>query len=186
MGEIVAVMQRQAELELSADTADEFCRISAATSDRLVAPVRQCLAIKGRRPGILRDRPGGPRRRRHAARVLPNSHTHLRRHGMDRARAVRNKDQTWVFAALTDIEAGLPFPLRGLDSDMAASSSTTISSATARPMRSRSRGPGPTANGNCFVEQKNWSIARQAVGYLRYHTQAELEVLGELYGRLRL
>jgi hypothetical protein len=41
-------------------------------------------------------------------------------------------------------------------------------------------------NDNCFVQQKNWSVARQAVGYLRYDTQAELEVLGELYGRLRL
>jgi hypothetical protein len=36
------------------------------------------------------------------------------------------------------------------------------------------------------VEQKNWSVVRRAVGYLRYDTDAELAVLQDLYGHLRL
>ena len=35
-------------------------------------------------------------------------------------------------------------------------------------------------NDNCFVEQKNWPVVRQQVGYLRYDTTEELEILREL------
>jgi hypothetical protein len=36
------------------------------------------------------------------------------------------------------------------------------------------------------VEQKNWSVVRQAVGYHRYDTDAELVLLNQIYGLLRL
>jgi len=36
-------------------------------------------------------------------------------------------------------------------------------------------------NDSCFVEQKNYSIVRRAVGYLRYDTQEEVDILNELY-----
>ncbi len=42
------------------------------------------------------------------------------------------------------------------------------------------------SNDNCFVEQKNYSVVRRAVGYLRYDTEDELKILNELYGYLRL
>lgn len=41
-------------------------------------------------------------------------------------------------------------------------------------------------NDNCFVEQKNYSVVRRAVGYLRYDTEQELKMLNELYNSLRL
>jgi hypothetical protein len=41
-------------------------------------------------------------------------------------------------------------------------------------------------NDNCFVEQKNYSIVRRAVGYARHDTPEELELLNEPYLRLRL
>lgn len=36
-------------------------------------------------------------------------------------------------------------------------------------------------NDSCFVEQKNFSVVRRAVGYLRYDTEEELDILNELY-----
>jgi len=36
-------------------------------------------------------------------------------------------------------------------------------------------------NDSCFVEQKNYSVVRRAVGYLRYDTEEELDLLNELY-----
>ena len=36
------------------------------------------------------------------------------------------------------------------------------------------------------MEQKNWPVVRQQVGYLRYDTAEELEALAELYAHLRL
>jgi hypothetical protein len=41
-------------------------------------------------------------------------------------------------------------------------------------------------NDNCFVEQKNYSVVRRAVGYLRYTTEQEQAVINNLYGHLRL
>ncbi|MEO0082922.1 MAG: hypothetical protein ABIK33_00850 [candidate division WOR-3 bacterium] len=41
-------------------------------------------------------------------------------------------------------------------------------------------------NDSCFVEQKNYSIVRRAVGYHRYQTERELKLLNELYRSLRL
>ena len=36
-------------------------------------------------------------------------------------------------------------------------------------------------NDSCFVEQKNYSVVRRNVGYLRYDTEEELNLLNELY-----
>ena len=36
-------------------------------------------------------------------------------------------------------------------------------------------------NDNCFVEQKNWSVVRRAVGYHRYDTPQQLDLLDRLY-----
>jgi hypothetical protein len=42
-------------------------------------------------------------------------------------------------------------------------------------------------NDNCFIEQKNWTHVRKFVGYYRYDTPAELDILNDLYrGELRL
>ncbi|MEX2374223.1 MAG: hypothetical protein WD942_01385, partial [Dehalococcoidia bacterium] len=41
-------------------------------------------------------------------------------------------------------------------------------------------------NDNCFVEQKNWPVVRQNVGYARYDTLEELACLNELYDVVRL
>lgn len=48
----------------------------------------------------------------------------------------------------------------------------------------RSR-PG-NKNDAAHVEEKNWSVVRQAVGYHRYDTEQELLLLNEIYALLRL
>lgn len=50
---------------------------------------------------------------------------------------------------------------------------------------SRLQGPY-RKNDNCFVEEKNYSVVRRAVGYLRYDTPKEMEIMNELYRVLRL
>ncbi len=44
----------------------------------------------------------------------------------------------------------------------------------------------PEKNDNCYVEQKNYPVVRQTVGYQRFDTTAELMVLQQLYRTLRL
>lgn len=42
-------------------------------------------------------------------------------------------------------------------------------------------------NDNCFVEQKNWTHVKKYVGYLRYDSKEELDILNDLYeNELRL
>ena len=48
------------------------------------------------------------------------------------------------------------------------------------------RGRSGKKNDGCFVEQKNYSVVRRAVGYARYDSAAQLKLLNELYGHLRL
>ena len=101
--------------------------------------------------------------------------------------AVKNKAQIWVFAGIKDIKERLPFSMLGIDSDNGAEfinahlirycKEHKITFTRSRPYRK---------NDSCFVEQKNWSVIRRAVGYGRYDTDKELSILNKLYGYLRL
>jgi hypothetical protein len=107
--------------------------------------------------------------------------------GWTETEAVKNKAQAWVFQALQDIRNRLPFDVLGVDSDNGSEfinhhllrfcSEEKITFTRTRSYRK---------NDNCFVEQKNYSVVRRAVGYYRYDTEEELRILNELYGYLRL
>ena len=89
--------------------------------------------------------------------------------GWEEMVAVKNKAQIWVFAGIKRIEGRLPFSILGLDSDNGAEfinahlirycEEHEITFTRSRPDRK---------NDSCFVEQKNWSVIRRAVGYGRY------------------
>jgi len=92
-----------------------------------------------------------------------------------------------VFAGIEKAKERFPFAILGIDSDNGSEfinahllrycSENKITFTRARPYRK---------NDNCFVEQKNYSVVRRAVGYRRHDTEEELEVLNELYDYLRL
>lgn len=48
------------------------------------------------------------------------------------------------------------------------------------------RGRAYKKNDGCYVEQKNYSVVRCAVGYARYDTEEEIDLLNRLYRHLRL
>src|ERR1700737_3816233 len=93
----------------------------------------------------------------------------------------------WVFEALKEIRKRLPFKLLGIDSDNGSEfindhlygycEEEKITFTRARAYRK---------NDNCYVEQKNYSVVRRAVGYHRYDTPQQLRLLNQLYSRLRL
>jgi hypothetical protein len=99
--------------------------------------------------------------------------------------AVRNKAQVHVFAAIKRARQRLPFPLLGLDSD---NGSEFINDQLYRYCIQEeitfTRGRAGRKNDNAHVEQKNWSIVRQAVGYYRYHTPEQLNLLNTIYAML--
>jgi hypothetical protein len=211
MAEALQALERHGELRCSAEVRCKLLRISAASIDRLLAPERARLRVRGRsgtKPGSILKRQipirtfaewddrrpgfcevdlvahdgGDPRGEFCQTLDLVCVAT-----GWTEPRALRNKAQRWVHEALVEIAGSLPFPLRGLDSDNGAEfinahlfawcEEQQITFTRSRPYRK---------NDNCFVEQKNWPVVRQQVGYGRYDTPAELEILRELYGHLRL
>jgi hypothetical protein len=102
-------------------------------------------------------------------------------------RSVRNKAAKWVFEALEHVTAVFPFPILGIDSD---NGSEFINAhlfqycADHQITFTRSR-PGHKNDG-AHVEQKNWARVRELVGYLRYDTAGELELLNQIWELDRL
>ena len=73
--------------------------------------------------------------------------------------AVMGRAQERIFKAIKQIRSRTPFSWRGIDSD----------------------------NDNAFIEQKNFTHVRRPLGYLRYDTTAELDLINDLYrNELRL
>lgn len=101
--------------------------------------------------------------------------------------AVFNKAQIHVFAGIKTIRKRLPFPLLGYDSD---SGSEFINDQLYRYSLQEkitfTRGRAGKKNDNPYVEQKNDSIVRRWVGYGRYDTEEQVDILNELYETLRL
>lgn len=96
--------------------------------------------------------------------------------------AVRNKAQVHVFAAIQDARQRLPFPLLGIDSD---NGSEFINDQLYRYCLQEeitfTRGRAGKRNDSAYVEQKNWSVVRRAVGYYRYDAPQQLDLLNRLY-----
>ena len=101
--------------------------------------------------------------------------------------AVRNKAQIHVFAGIKTIRRRLPFPLLGYDSD---SGSEFINNQLYRYSLQEkitfTRGRSGKKNDNAFVEEKNDSIVRRWIGYGRYDTQEQVNILNEFYEVFRL
>lgn len=209
--ELVIVLERHNELHCDQATKAKLLRISAATIDRLLRVERRKYELRGRsrtKPGTLlkhqipirtfaewdEQQPGfaevdlvG-----HDGGVAAGDYCQT----LDltdvattwtETMAVRNKAQARVFEALQKVRKNLPFPLRGLDSD---NGSEFINDYLLRYCRQEritfTRSRPYRKNDSCFVEQKNYSIVRRAVGYGRFDTDEQCELLNELYSYLRL
>lgn len=105
--------------------------------------------------------------------------------------AVLGKSRHVIVAALTTIEAQLPFPLRGVDSDNGSEfiNDHVLAWCQARPAGrpvqfTRSR--PYKKDDNAHIEQKNWTHVRKLVGWERYATREALAALNVLYADLRL
>jgi hypothetical protein len=209
--EIIAALEKHREIALDADTRKKLLSISAASIDRLLAPERQKIALRGRsgtKPGTLlkhqiavrtfadwdQSQPGfveidlvaheGGLAAGDFCQTLDVTDVAS---GWTEAQAVINKAEIWVFQALKDIRERLPFSLLGIDSD---NGYEFINHHLLRYCQQQkitfTRGRPYKKNDSCFIEQKNYSIVRRAVGYARYEGTTQLELLNRLYGKLRL
>ena len=207
----VPLLEKFGELDLDPDTRQKLQRISAATIDRLLRTEKRALRIRGRSPTkpttrLMNEipirtftewqdaRPGevGADLVGHDGGITGGEHAFTlvltdRLTQWTEVRAVLNKAQRWVFQALLLIRSWLPFALCALHTDSGSEfinhhlhrycGQERIEFTRSRPNRK---------NDNNFTEQKNNDVVRRHVGYLRLQTEQEVELLNELYDRLRL
>ena len=209
--EIIPVLERWGKIKLKLKVREKLFKVSSATIDRLLSDTRKRYRIKDRsttKPGTLPKKAipirtfadwdekvagffevdlvshDGGATRGDFNQSLNFSDIST---GWEEMIAVKNKAQIWVFAGIKRIKERLPFSILGIDSDNGAEfinahlirycEEHKINFTRSRPYRK---------NDSCFVEQKNWSVIRRAVGYGRYDTDKELIILNELYRYLRL
>jgi hypothetical protein len=96
--------------------------------------------------------------------------------------AILNKGEKDVTEAMDGIKNRLPFKLLGLDPDNGAEfinwslfhycKKHEVNLTRSRPYHK---------NDNAHIEQKNWTAIRQLVGYSRFETMEQLNILNDLY-----
>lgn len=208
--EIVDRLVACGELDISAETRYRLVRMSAATIDRRLAPDRARWQSRGRsltKPGSLLKsqipirtwadwddaQPGfveidlvgheGGNPAGEFAHTLTVTDIAT---GWTENRAVRNKAQKWVLAALTEIVEAFPFPVLGIDSDNGSEfiNAHLLTFCQQREITFTRSRPG-NKNDGAHVEQKNWAVVRHTVGYHRYHGEVQVDLLNGIYALLR-
>jgi hypothetical protein len=209
--DLVPRLRRFKELRIDAATAAQLLTISPATIDRRLKADRAKLEPRGRshtKPGTLLKESIPVRTWAEWDDAVPGFvEIDLVGHeggnnqgefcftlditdiatGWTETRSVRNKAQKWVFAAIKDATAAFPFPVLGIDSD---NGSEFINWELFRWCEQEkltfTRSRSGNKNDGAHVEQKNWHIVRQTVGYHRYDTPGELELLNRIWALQRL
>jgi hypothetical protein len=198
---------REPDYGISEETKGLLVTVSGAQIDRLLAPARKALEIRGisttRAAGAsLRSqvpvqthfdrkavKPGdfafdtvahcGGSASGQFCKTLTGTSPYS---GWVEERSLLNSANKWVAEAIEDIRASLPFPLtKGhYDNGMEFINKPLLEWCLARHIKA-SRSRPYHKNDNCFAEQKNYDAVRKTVGYFRFDTAAEQEALAEVY-----
>ena len=208
--EAIKVLERCKEIELSKDTKELLLKISSASIDRCLRPVR-CKSPHGLRttkPGSLlknlipvqtftawdEERPGfmeidlvahcGSTTEGQYLNTLTCTDIST---GWTDVTALAHRSQQIVSTAIHRMRQRLPFALLGIDSD---NGSEFINDLLYRYCLDEkvtfTRSRPYQKNDQAHVEQKNWSVVRHTVGYDRWETEQELALLESIYDDLRL
>lgn len=208
---LIDAMERHGELTLPADTRALLLSLSPTTADRLLAAARRAALPRGRattKPGSLLkqhipirtfadwqdDRPGfleidlvG-----HGGESTSGEYLHTLvltdiATQWTECVALRNRGEQAVSTAIAAVRTLLPVPILGLDSDNGGEFiNHLLVRYCARERITFTRCRPYKKNDQCHVEQKNYSIVRQIVGYDRYEGEVAHAALMALYVPLRL
>jgi hypothetical protein len=208
--EAIRVLERCQEIELAAETKELLLKISSASMDRCLRPMR----LK-RRHGLSTTKPGSLLKNLIPIRTFTEwdeerpgfLEIDLVAHcgnttegqflctltctdlctGWTEVTGLLHRSQEAVSEALCRARQRLPFPLLGIDSD---NGGEFINDLLYRYCLDEqitfTRSRPYQKNDQAHVEQKNWSVVRHTVGYDRWETQEELLLLESIYDDLRL
>jgi hypothetical protein len=210
LAEGICVLERCQEIELSEETKALLLKISSASIDRCLRPVRLKTphGLSTTKPGSLlknlipvrtftewdAERPGFLEIDlvAHCGNTTEGQYLNTLTctdlcTGWTDVTAVLHRSQEAVSAAIQRMRHRLPFPLLGLDSDNGREFINDLLyryCLNEKITFTRSRPYQKNDQGH--VEQKNWSVVRHTVGYDRWETPQELALLESIYDDLRL
>jgi hypothetical protein len=208
--EAIKVLERCKEIELSKDTKELLLKISSASIDRCLYPIR----IKSPH-GLSTTKPGSSLKKLIPVRTFTEwdeerpgfMEIDLVAHcgnttegqylntltctdictGWTDVTALPHRSQEAVSKAIHWMRQRLPFALLGIDSD---NGSEFINDLLYRYCLKEkitfTRSRPYKKNDQAHVEQKNWSVVRHTVGYDRWETDQELVLLASIHDDLRL
>jgi hypothetical protein len=211
MEDFVSALERHGKLQLDAQTRQLLLQISSATADRLLhrerartkphglrttkpgtllkhaIPIRTFADWDDKRPGFVEVDLVAHCNDSTASKYLHTLMLTEVATAWTECFALPNRGQKAVKEAIKQLQQQLPFPLLGLDSDNGAEFINAnlfsyckdhgITFTRCRPYKK---------NDQAYVEQKNWTVVRQIIGYDRYEGPQALELMQTLYQVLRL
>lgn len=207
MAEAVEKLEKHKEIDLTGKVREKLLNISASTIDRLLKSEKDKFRLgkgkSGTKPGTLLKKsipirtfadwddakPGFTEADLVAHDGGNSSGDYIQSLNFtdiatcwDVTAACKNKAQVHVFKALRAIISRFPFIVLGIDSDNGSEFiNAHLLSYCLKNEITFTRSRAYKKNDSCFVEQKNYSVVRRNVGYLRYDTDEELDLLNELY-----
>lgn len=208
--EAIKVLERCKEIEITKETKDLLLKISSASIDRCLRPVR----IKSPH-GLSTTKPGTLLKQAIAVRTFTEwseekpgfMEIDLVAHcgesvsgqflntltctdictGWTDIAGLARRSKEAVCDAVHLMRQRLPFPLLGIDSDNGAEFiNDLLYNYCLDEKITFTRSRPYKKNDQAHVEQKNWSVVRRTVGYDRWETQSEFTQLESIYDDLRL
>lgn len=209
--EMVEVLARKGRMALSTEVTEQLLAMSPSTVDRLLRPYRRQV----RRRGMSTTKPGSMLKRSIPIRTfsdweegrpgflevdlvvhcgesaegfyLSTLNTVDVHTGWVECHGVWGKGQEKVRGAIHQVRKSLPFALLGLDSDNGSEFiNHELHGYCEREGIIFTRSRPYKKNDSAHVEQKNWTVVRQQVGYDRYSSREALGQLNHVYSLLRL
>lgn len=209
--QMVDALERHNEIHMAPETKEKLLQMSISTIDRRLKHARGQMARRGRtttKPGTLLKNAIPIRTFADWDEQIPGFvEMDLVAHGGDSAAGeflhtlnvvdidtrwtepigLPNKGQKATFEGIQTMRHRLPFPLLGIDSDSGGEfinhhlynycQDEQITFTRARPYKK---------NDQAHVEQRNWTVVRQVIGYARYESPEALNLLNIVYEDLRL
>ena len=209
--ELLSSLKRHQEIVLTQEEEALLLSIRSATIDRLLSPARKDLVPKGRsttKPGTLlkhkiairtfadwnEDEPGfleidlvahcGDNTRGEYINTLDMTDVAT---GWTVCTAFMGRSERFCVEAIEEVKPSLPFAILGIDSD---NGSEFINAHLKRYCERNSitftRGRANKKNDSCYVEQKNWDVVRKMIGYARFDTHDQLDIIKRIHNLLAL
>jgi len=208
--EIVRVLERNNELQVSAETKTLLLQISRSSIDRCLGSARRV-----HRHGLSTTKPGTLLKRSipiqtytpwdeekpgfmeidlvaHCGDAVEGQFVNTLTcvdisTGWTECLAVLTRNKQTVFEAIKVMRSLLPFTLLGIDSDNGSEFINDLLFQYCQYQKiTFTRSRPYHKNDQAHVEQKNWSVVRRLIGYDRFETETEYILLQSIYTDLRL